>query len=159
MSVKKQVAIGYDHRGAKIKDAVIGAIKAADCGISFETEASDYPVAAISVAAAVNSSEDESDCGILICGTGIGMCIAANKVVGIRAAHAATRYQSQMSREHNNANVLCLGSMAHDASARIEDLVTLFLETEFSDEHRHCNRLETISKFENGRTCLENLTS
>lgn len=157
--MKRQVAIGYDHRGAKVKNTVINAIKEAGWGVALECESQFYSRAAITVGSDVmRDHPDSGDVGILICGTGIGMSIAANKVKGIRAAHVATRYQAQMCREHNDANVLCLGAIQHDRCHKIEDLVTLFLEIEFTGEQRHCDRLDVISKFE-GDQCLEKSTS
>ena len=158
---KKQIAIGYDARGEQVKGAVIKAIKSLGHVISFEMTAGDYPVSAVAIAEAVAlpKEEDESDFGILICGTGIGMSMAANKMPGVRAAHVCTTYQSQMCREHNDANVLCLGATPHDQCAKIEDLVTLFLETEFSGESRHCNRISAITRLETGGTCSKSSAS
>ena len=152
MSDKLTIALGYDHRARSyskiIKDCVKkvmsdlpGEYDIIDYGFQHEGPV-DYPVEAKLVAKAIQ--DEHAQMGILICGTGIGMSMAANKYIGIRAAHVCTKYQAQMCREHNDANVLCLGCESHDSIDRPADLVRLFLTTSFSSEERHMNRVAMI---------------
>src|SRR5207302_1637820 len=107
----------------------------------------DYPDFAFQVAQAVR--EGRVDRGILICGTGIGMCIAANKVPGVRAAPCHDSITAEMSRRHNDANVLCLSADLLGEEL-IERMVRLWLETEF-EGGRHARRVEKIARFEAGQ--------
>lgn len=118
-----KIAVGSDHAGFGAKQALLAELRKAghevgDLGPS-GPESVDYPDFALAVGLAV--SRGKSECGILICGTGIGMSMAANRIPGIRAAVCHDEFTARMSREHNNANVLCLGArvLAHDAMARI----------------------------------------
>ena len=104
----------------------------------------DYPDFAYKVSEMVVSKK--ADLGILICGTGIGMSIAANKVKGIRCAHVTNVEEAKLSKMHNNANVMALGAKNPDAI----EMVKTFLETSFSNEERHIRRCEEIIKIENG---------
>jgi len=142
-----RIAVGSDHRGVTLKTAVISLLEAKghevkDFGTG-STEPTDYPDVAGEVALAVAGGK--FDYGILICGTGIGMCIAANKVRGIRAAHCHDTFTARRARQHNNANVLCLGG-EQDAE-RMPDIVTTFLDTEF-EGGRHQRRLDKIHSLE-----------
>jgi ribose 5-phosphate isomerase B len=98
---------------------------------------------------ALQVSKGKADRGILICGTGIGMCIAANKVQGIRAANCSGIFSARRSREHNNANVLCLGSEILGEGLALE-IVKTYLSTKFAGE-RHQRRLDKISALEQKR--------
>ena len=109
------------------------------------TKAVDYPDVAAAVAEAVASGE--ADKGILICGTGIGMCVAANKIRGVRAAVCCNEVAAELSRRHNDANVLCL-SGEFLGVAEIESLVRVWLTTPF-DGGRHARRVDKISALEN----------
>ena len=139
------IAIGCDHGALDLKNQIIEhlekrGIKCKDVGTY--TEAScDYPEYAHKVTDLVLSKECEE--GILICGTGIGMSIAANKVKGIRAALCGDCYSAQMTKEHNNANVLCLGArvIGSELAFRVTDT---FLDSKFSNEDRHIRRINQL---------------
>lgn len=146
-----RILIGSDHRGADILDHIQGPLTRA--GHEVETVAaspgnsSDYPDVAYPVATAV--ANGEADRGILICGSGIGMSIAANKVDGVRAALVHDEVSADMSRRHNNANVLCLpGDML--GLRIIERVVMTWLATPF-DGGRHARRVNKIAAIEKGR--------
>lgn len=141
------IAIGCDHGGFELKCAVMNhllnkKIEYVDCGC--EGERCDYPDIAEAVCKKVTSGECEL--AILICGTGIGMSIAANKIKGIRAAVCSDWYSAKYTRLHNNANVLCLGGRVLGAGLALE-LVDVFLETEF-EGGRHSDRIDKITKLE-----------
>lgn len=141
------IAIGCDHGGFELKCAVMNhllnkKIEYVDCGC--EGERCDYPDIAEAVCKKVTSSECEL--AILVCGTGIGMSIAANKIKGIRAAVCSDWYSAKYTRLHNNANVLCLGGRVLGAGLALE-LVDVFLETEF-EGGRHSDRIDKITKLE-----------
>lgn len=136
------IAIGCDHGGIDLKDQLVEHLKkrGIDCKDvgCYSSESCDYPVYAHKVTDLVNSKECEL--GILICGTGIGMSIAANKVKGIRAALCSDCFSAEMTRLHNNANVLCLGArvIGPELAFRIADT---FLDADFSNEERHNRRI------------------
>ena len=143
-----KIAIGSDHRGYDVKRRVISVLEnlgheVLDVGPQ-KRESVDYPDYAFQVALAV--SEGRVDRGVLICGTGIGMCIAANKVRGVRAAPCHDSITAEMSRRHNNANVLCLSADLLGEEL-IDRMVRIWLETEF-EQGRHARRVEKITKFE-----------
>ena len=126
-----RIAIGCDHRGLNLKQSVIKLITGA--GHSYEDfgcaagETVDYPDIAKKVAEAVTGGD--FDRGILICGTGIGMCIVANKVKGIRAALCYSTLSASWARQHNDANILCLG--AEEGQEQVPEIVNAFLIAEF----------------------------
>ncbi len=134
------IAIGCDHAGVALKKALAENVLAQhpllDVGIHDETP-TDYPRMALAVARKVAAGE--AQLGLLICGTGIGMAMAASRVRGIRAATCTEAYMARMARAHNNANVLCLGGRVVGAGLA-EDIVHAFLHTEFAGG-RHANRL------------------
>ena len=142
-----RIAIGCDHRGFTIKQLVIRLV--AEAGHSYEdfgcyTEDSvDYPDIAGKVAEAV--AKGDFDYGILICGTGIGMCIAANKVKGIRAALCHNSFSARRARQHNDAHICCLA--AEEGKARVPSIIETFLTTEF-EGGRHQERLNKIREIE-----------
>jgi ribose 5-phosphate isomerase B len=143
-----KIAIGSDHRGYDVKRRVISVLEnlgheVLDVGPQ-KRESVDYPDYAFQVALAV--CEGRVDRGILICGTGIGMCIAANKVHGVRAAPCHDSITAEMSRRHNDANVLCLSADLLGEEL-IDRMVRIWLETEF-EQGRHARRVEKITKFE-----------
>jgi ribose 5-phosphate isomerase B len=147
-----KIAIGSDHRGYHVKQRLAGLVRqlgheVADFGVVGGDASVDYPDFAFLVAREVG--EGRADRGILICGTGIGMCIAANKVKGVRAAGCHDIITAEMSRRHNDANVLCL-SADMLGEELMERMVRVWLATEF-DAGRHQRRVEKISKFETGR--------
>ncbi|QOJ14243.1 MAG: ribose 5-phosphate isomerase B [Planctomycetia bacterium] len=146
-----KIAIGSDHRGYTAKERIKAMLQSLghdvlDCGTDSPRTA-DYPDAGIAVARSVSSGE--SAAGVLFCGTGIGMSIAANKVSGVRAALVHDELTAQMSKRHNNANVLCLPADLVGDSL-MQSIVRLWLQTEF-EGGRHERRLDKIAAFEQGR--------
>lgn len=141
------VAIGCDHGGYELKLEIIKYLE--DNNIPFKdygcySEASvDYPEYAKKVAHAVVDKECEK--GILICGTGIGISIAANKVKGIRAALCSDCFSAQATREHNDANILALGGRVVGPGLAVK-IVDTFLHTEFSGDERHQRRIDLIEE-------------
>jgi ribose 5-phosphate isomerase B len=144
-----KIAIGSDHRGFEAKSRIVSVLhqlghEVQDAGPQ-SRDSVDYPDFAFEVARAV--SEGRAERGILICGTGIGMCIAANKVHNIRAAPCHDCITAEMSRRHNDANVLCLSADLLGEEL-IERMVRIWLETAF-EGGRHARRVEKITRFEN----------
>jgi ribose 5-phosphate isomerase B len=142
-----KIAIGSDHRGLELKQKVIKLVTDAgneykDFGAYSEARV-DYPNIAEVVGKAVVSGQ--FDRGILICGTGIGMCIAANKVKGIRAGLAVNEFMAIRSRQHNDANILCLG--AENDESQLAQMVKAFLTTQF-EGGRHQTRVDEMTKME-----------
>jgi len=142
-----RIAIGSDHRGCKLKDLVMRILTEEgyshhDFGCYTE-DAVDYPDIAVQVAEAI--IRGEYDRGILICGTGIGMCIAANKVRGIRAAQCYDAFTAKRARLHNDAQICCIA--AEQGKARVASILEVFLTTEF-EGGRHVARIEKIKKIE-----------
>jgi ribose 5-phosphate isomerase B len=136
-----KIAIGADHAGVQGKDRIVALVRKLghepiDCGTHGE-DSVDYPDFAAAVARAVTKGEVQR--GILVCGTGIGMSIAANKHAGVRAAKCNDPYEASMCRAHNDANVLCLGARVLDGSV-MEQIVSGFLDTEF-EGGRHARRV------------------
>jgi|SRR6516162_3823748 ribose 5-phosphate isomerase B len=143
-----KLAIGSDHRGYEVKRRLLSLLQrlnheVLDMG-TMTTDSVDYPDIAIPVAKAV--SEGQVDRGILIDGTGIGMCIAANKVRGVRAAPCHDSITAEMSRRHNDANVLCLSADLLGGEL-LDRMVKIWLETEF-EAGRHARRVEKITRYE-----------
>lgn len=143
-----QVAIGCDHRGYGVKGKIIECLKrlqhsCIDCGTT-STESVDYPDIAAEVARRVRAGEAER--GILICGSGLGMSIAANKIKGIRAATCHDDLTAEMSRRHNDVNVLCL-SADMLGERLIDRMVEIWLDTPF-EGGRHARRVGKISELE-----------
>lgn len=143
--MERVIYLGSDHAGfemkAEFKKFLGGkSIKFVDLG-AFSTDAVDYPDIAREVCEKI--IDEKGSLGVLICGTGIGMSMAANKHPGIRAALCTSVEMAQMSRQHNDANVLCLGAriMAMDLAVQVLDT---FLNTSFSNEERHVKRIEKI---------------
>lgn len=144
-----KIAIGCDHGGFEHKNAVCEHLKergfdVIDCGI-YENKSVDYPDIAVKVCEQITSGNCEQ--GILICGTGIGMSLAANKVKGIRAACCSDHFSAKYTRLHNNSNILCLGGRVIGIGTALE-LVDLFVNTEF-EGGRHQNRIDKITAIEN----------
>ena len=141
---KLKVAIGCDHGGFELKQKVIDYLKARDIEFKdfgiYIKEASDYPEIAKAVAKEVASNK--FDRGILICGTGIGMSIAANKTKGIRACLCHDTYSARVSRAHNNANILCLGARVVGEYLAL-DIVDIWLKSSF-EGGRHKKRIDMI---------------
>jgi len=143
-----RVAIGTDHRGYELRPKVVELVErlgheVIDVG-TFSPEPVDYPDIAAIVSQKVGSGE--VDRGILICGTGLGMCIAANKFPGVRAAPCHDDLTVEMSRRHNDANVLCLSADLL-GERLIQRMVELWLATPF-DGGRHARRVDKIGQLE-----------
>lgn len=143
-----RIAIGSDHRGFEAKRRIVTILQqlgheVQDLGPA-SSDSVDYPDFAFQVAQAVG--DRRVDRGILICGTGIGMCIAANKVPGVRAAPCHDSITAEMSRRHNDANVLCLSADLLGEEL-IERMVRIWLETEF-EGGRHARRVDKIGRYE-----------
>lgn len=143
-----KIALGADHAGYRLKDSIAGHLAQAgfevqDQGTNSD-ESVDYPDYAGQVAHAV--SRGNADLGILVCGTGIGMAIAANKVSAIRAANVSTEFEARLSREHNNANVLTLGARILEEAEALR-IVDIWLGTNFAGG-RHELRVEKIAALE-----------
>lgn len=139
------IAIASDHGGFELKQEIMAFLKSKqipyqDFGCE-STASVDYPVYAKIACEAVLSGACEK--GILICGTGIGISIAANKIKGIRAALCSDSYTAGVTREHNDTNVLCLGGRVIGVEVA-KNIVDKFLTTEFSNEERHMNRIRQI---------------
>jgi ribose 5-phosphate isomerase B len=143
-----RIALGADHAGYQLKDQIKQHLEQQGMSVCDEgtssSESVDYPDYARAVAHDV--SRQRADLGILVCGSGIGMAITANKVDGIRAANVSTEYEAQMSREHNNANVLALGARIITADEAF-CIVDKWLATQFAGG-RHERRVEKIMAIE-----------
>jgi ribose 5-phosphate isomerase B len=140
-----KVAIGADHAGFAAKEELKALVRAlghvvADKGTSSDASV-DYPDFAADVARAV--AKGEADRGVLICGTGIGMCIAANKVPGVRAALVSDEKTAELSRQHNDANVFCAGARVLPLP-RMAEILKVWLATPF-EGGRHQKRIDKIS--------------
>ncbi|HBO46189.1 MAG TPA: ribose 5-phosphate isomerase B [Planctomycetaceae bacterium] len=145
-----RIAVGSDHRGCQIRSKVIDLLKrlgheVIDVGTP-NMEPVDYPDVAAQVACKVSSGD--VDRGVLICGSGLGMCIAANKFAGVRAAPCHDDLTAEMSRRHNDLNVLCLSSDLL-GERLVDRMVELWLNTPF-EGGRHARRIEKITELEKG---------
>ena len=141
-----KVAIGSDHAGFALKQQVVAWLKADEHEVidvgAHSAERVDYPDFAHDVARRVVA--EEAGRGVLVCGSGIGMAIAANRHAGVRAANCTFEYQAEMSRRHNDANVLCIGERTVGPGLA-EAVVKVFLSTDF-DGGRHAGRVEKIEE-------------
>lgn len=142
-----KIAIGADHGGFEYKQKLIehlvnSGYKIEDFG-TYSTNACDYPIIAKRVAESIVNKKCER--GILICGTGIGMSIAANKIKGIRAALCGDTFSARATRAHNDSNILCLGQRVIGEQLAI-DITDVWLNTEFSNDERHKNRINMIEE-------------
>ena len=142
------IALGADHAGLRLKDELKAWLLARghevkDFG-TFSTDSVDYPDHAAAVAAAVACGAAER--GLLVCGTGVGMAIAANKVPGVRAAACADAYTARLSRQHNDANVLALGARITASEAAVE-ILQAWLEAAF-EGGRHARRVAKLTALE-----------
>jgi ribose 5-phosphate isomerase B len=142
-----KIALGSDHGGFKLKEAIkryLTGKKIAFKDFGTDSEAScDYPDFAYPVARAVARKKFQR--GILICGSGVGVTITANRVKGVRAVNAYSEYTARQSREHGDANVLCLGGRALPLAKALK-IVALWLKTEFSGDARHLRRIRKIDR-------------
>ncbi|MEX1004768.1 MAG: ribose 5-phosphate isomerase B [Acidimicrobiia bacterium] len=144
-----RIALGADHAGYDLKQHVGSML--AESGVTVidlgthSTDPVDYPDFAAAVARAVN--DGRADRGIIICGSGAGACVAANKVNGIRAAVAHDTYTAHQAVEHDDVNVLCLGSRVIGQNVA-DELVRAFIGAEFTNEERHVRRLNKVKALE-----------
>lgn len=148
-----KIAIGNDHRGVAVKQRVVGLLsdlghEVQDLGTNGQASV-DYPDSAIQVGEAVG--RDAAQRGLLICATGHGMCIAANKVAGVRAANCRDLIDAELSRRHNDTNIMCL-SADLIGEELIEKMVRTWLQTDF-EGGRHARRLEKIAAYEHEHEC------
>jgi len=144
-----KIAIGADHAGYVYKIEIMMLLESRKIEvIDFGTknlDSVDYPFFAFKVGECVR--DHEADLGVLICGTGVGMSIAANKVKGIRAGVCQSVFAARAIKEHNNANVICFGSRTNTLDEVLEYL-NIYLDAKFSNGERHWKRLELIKKYE-----------
>ena len=147
-----KVAVAFDHRGVHLRDELLDTLRGAgheivDLGTNTDAVRIDYPDKAAELAAAIKDGQAER--GVLVCGSGVGASVAACKVAGIRAAICHDMYSAHQGVEHDDMNVLCLGSEVIGPSLAA-DLVRTFLAARFDGEERHAARLEKIRRMEEG---------
>ena len=145
-----RIAIGADHGGYPLNERIVeelqrGGHELIDFGTHDGTRPDDYPDYAIKVGEAVRN--EQAEIGILVCGSGVGASVAANKLDGIRAALCGDTYSGHQSREHDDCNVLCLGARVTGEELALE-IVRAFVGARFSGEERHRRRLEKIAVIE-----------
>ena len=148
----EKIAIGADHGGYPLNKRVINELREArheivDFGTHDGAAGDDYPDYARQVGETIQVGN--ADIGILICGSGVGAAVAANKLKGIRAALCGDTYSAHQSREHDDCNVLCLGARVVGVELALE-IVRTFVAARFSGEERHRRRLQKIAEMENG---------
>jgi len=144
-----RIAVGADHAGFPMKEAVIRIVEAAghqalDLG-THDAQPVDYPDYALAVGRAIQRGE--ADRGILLCGSGVGVCVAANKLRGIRAGVCHDIYSAHQGVEHDDLNVLCLGPRVV-GPALIEELVVAFMAARFNDREQYARRLAKVAAME-----------
>ena len=142
-----KIAIATDHNGVKEKEIIINNLVDKYEIVDFSKEnydTDDYPTFAFKVGEYVR--DNENVIGILLCGTGIGMSIAANKVKGVRCAHVSNLAEAKLARMHNNANIIAM-SYKTDINDLLE-CINAFLITDFANEERHIRRVEMINNYE-----------
>lgn len=144
-----KLSIASDHRGVEVKKELITYLKSLGCEVidygTNTTTSVDYPEYAFKVGQSV--VDGVVDLGIVICGTGIGMSIACNKVKGVRCAKVHTTKECILTRSHNDANVIALS--AKESMDLLKELVHTFITTPFSNEERHIRRITQIKEYEN----------
>lgn len=141
-----KIGIGSDHAGYKVKEEIINYLKntyeVIDYG-TFNEESTDYPIYAFKVGESVINNQ--INFGILICYTGIGMSIACNKIKGIRCAKVDNVKESQLTRMHNNSNVISISALKD--IEQVKEIITTFLETDFLNGERHMRRINLIDEY------------
>lgn len=147
--MKEKIYLGSDHAGFKTKEALKKfleekKLETVDVG-AFKGETGDYPDYAEKVASKV--AKDKGSIGLLVCGTGIGMSIAANKVKGIRAANPFNEETAKLAKEHNDANIICLGGRTY-SPGKAKKILSAFLKAKSPKEERHKKRIKKIGKIE-----------
>jgi ribose 5-phosphate isomerase B len=145
-----RIAVGADHAGVSLNETVIAELKrlghdVVDCGTHDASKPDDYPDYAEAVARAV--LDGKADRAVLICGSGVGASVAANKLPGIRAGLCHDSYSAHQGVEHDNMNVICMGSRVIGPELAL-DLVRIFLGAQFTGEPRHVRRLAKIEALE-----------
>jgi len=145
-----KIAIGADHGGYPLNERVIRELDAAgheivDFGTHVGSRPDDYPDYALKVGRAIQTNEAEI--GIIVCGSGVGASVAANKLAGIRAALCGDTYSAHQSREHDDCNVLCLGARVTGEELALE-IVRAFVAARFKGEERHRRRLDKVAEIE-----------
>lgn len=150
VEVYMKIFIGSDYRGLELKQKLIDYLKSKDYlvldTILSEEKLYDYPNVAFEVAEKVRANKDTW--GILICGSGHGICIAANKVKGIRCIRATSVVDAKLGREHDNANILTLASEITTDFSLIIEIVETFLNTSFPSLERRVNRIKLLTNYE-----------
>jgi len=149
-----RVAVAFDHRGVRLRDEVLATLadlghETVDLGTDTDAERIDYPDKAREIGEAIRAGSSER--GILVCGSGVGASVAANKLAGIRAAVCHDTYSAHQGVEHDDMNVLCLGSEVIGAELAA-DLVRAFLSARFDGGERYVRRLEKIEDMEGEKT-------
>jgi ribose 5-phosphate isomerase B len=147
-----KVAVAFDHRGVHLRDEILktlqeGGHEVVDLGTDTDAVRIDYPVKSAELGAAIKDGQAER--GVLVCGSGVGASVAACKIAGIRAAICHDVYSAHQGVEHDDMNVLCLGSEVVGPSLAA-DLVRTFLAARFDGEEHHAARLEMIRRMEEG---------
>src|SRR5262245_26437062 len=145
-----KVAVAFDHRGTRLREAVLAALEAegaeiVDLGVETADVRVDYPDLARDLGMTIRAGEAER--GVLVCGSGVGASIAASKIPGVRAAICHDTYSAHQGVEHDDMNVLCLGSEVVGPSLASE-LVSVFLAAKFVGEGRYLARLEKVEELE-----------
>ena len=147
--MRMRVALGADHGGFALKSELVAQLRQSceilDLGAHALDPTDDYPDFSQAVAQAVSSGEAQR--GIIICGSGVGACITANKIPGVRACVCHDTYSAHQGVEHDDMNVLCLGARIVSLELAVE-LVTAFLKARFSEEERHRRRLDKVLAIE-----------
>ncbi len=151
-----RIAVGFDHRGVKLRSTILARLVAlghepVDFGVHTDEVRVDYPDMAAAVGGAIQQGKAER--GILVCGSGVGACVAANKLRGIRAGICHDVYSAHQGVEHDDMNVLCLGSEIVGAAVA-DELVAAFLSATFDGGERYVSRLKLVEQLEesgNGR--------
>jgi ribose 5-phosphate isomerase B len=148
------VAVAFDHRGVHLRGSVLAVLReeghdVVDLGTDTDAQRIDYPDKAMEVGAAIKAGEAER--GVLVCGSGVGAAVAACKIAGIRAAICHDAYSAHQGVEHDDMNVLCLGSEVVGPSLAA-DLVRTFLAARFDGGDRYVARLEKVEAMERGMT-------
>jgi len=147
-----KVALAFDHRGVKLRERLLDEVEAlgheiVDLGTDTDAERIDYPDKALELGATIQQGEAER--GVLVCGSGIGASVAACKMAGIRAASVQDVYSAHQGVEHDDLNVLCLGSGVVGADLAV-DLVRTFLAARFDGGERYVRRLQKVAAMEKG---------
>jgi ribose 5-phosphate isomerase B len=145
-----KIAIGADHGGYPLNERIIDELRQAgheliDFGTHEGSQPDDYPDYAVKVGETIQT--DQAEIGILICGSGVGAAVAANKLTGIRAALCGDTYSAHQSREHDDCNVLCLGARVTGEELALE-IVRAFVAARFTGEDRHRRRLRKVAALE-----------